>query len=153
MSNNYAPIKIEEGDRRYFVADVSPEQVPNKEYWKSLYASFTPEFYRHLLTFFLTIDISNWNIKEIPITQIKIQLIQFSKSICTVFIQTHIEQFRDGFPKADAFLEFKKWCKSNNYKQENQQDFRLGVLQFCEDLESTYKLKNQYITQIESHNE
>lgn len=45
LSNNFAPVKISEGDRRYFVLEVWSQMIDNFEYFKKSNESFTPEFY------------------------------------------------------------------------------------------------------------
>lgn len=131
LSNNFAPVKISEGDRRYFVLEVSSQMKDNFEYFKKLNESFTPEFYANLMKFLMTIDISGWDKRIIPMTTAKKQIIEFSKSPYAVFIQSQIQTFKVGFPRKDAFDIYKSWCKENEYKIGTHQKFKEGILKYC----------------------
>lgn len=72
---NFAPIKIEEGDRRYVVIETS-HVVPSKEYFENLHKTFTDDFYRNLLCMFLNVDISQWDKTNIPMTAAKETVIE-----------------------------------------------------------------------------
>ena len=58
LSNNFAPLKIEEDDIRFLVMETSSEKRGDHEYFNQLYQLFTPEFYSNLLSFFGYRDIS-----------------------------------------------------------------------------------------------
>ena len=79
VSNNILPIKIENGDRRYVVVNCSEKMKGNTEYFDTLFESFTQEFYEHLFTFFLQRDISKWNYRLIPNTQLRTDIIEACK--------------------------------------------------------------------------
>ena len=153
LSNNFAPIKIEEGDRRYLVSEVSAEQIINEAYFGPLNATFTPEFYSHLLTFFLSRDISNWQRKRIPMTTRKEEIISASKSKYYLFIQEKITKFASGYIRSESFKDFKKWCSENGYTAGNNQDYKLEILTYCSEWRPGpqfekrpyfYKLKAEY---------
>jgi hypothetical protein len=54
ISNNYLPIKIENGDRRYVLWKTSNECKNNFEYFDGLHKTFNTEFYYMVYNFSLT---------------------------------------------------------------------------------------------------
>ena len=143
ISNNFAPIKIEEGDRRYFVLEVSSEHIHDQEYFQNILNSLTDEFYSNFLTFLMRIDISGWDRFNIPLTPAKKAIMEFSKSPYSTFIQYTISSFIRGFEKVSAFKTYKDWCNENGYIIGNVQNFRLGLLQYCE--EKNIRLQNKKV--------
>lgn len=141
ISNNFAPIKIEEGDRRYFVLEVSSEHLNDREYFNNIINSLTDEFYSNFLTFLMRIDTTNWDKFNIPLTPAKKAIMEFSKSPYSTFIQSTIHSFLRGFAKDNAFKTYKEWCNENGYIVGNLQNFRVGVLKFCE--EKTITVQNK----------
>jgi hypothetical protein len=75
VSNNFLPIKIENGDRRYVIFKTSHECKNNFEYFDGLYKMFITEFYYTLYNYFINIDLNNFNTRLIPITDIKNDMI------------------------------------------------------------------------------
>lgn len=145
VSNNFAPIKITENDRRYLVIEVSSERRVDIAYFTQLKQSLTEEFYSHLLTFFMKINLSEWDRLKIPMTPAKQAIIEFCKSPYQTFIQLFITNFIQGYPKKEAYTTYKKWCEENGYNSGTVQEFRLGMLKYCFDSKptSTYKLKEE----------
>ncbi|OHS94020.1 Poxvirus D5 protein [Tritrichomonas foetus] len=88
-SNNAVPVKITEGDRRYVVYDVSEKMKGCFDYFKELCSSFTPEFYSHLLSYFLVNDISEFNPRVIPMTEVKASMMEATTSLVKQFLMVH----------------------------------------------------------------
>lgn len=152
ISNNFAPIKIEEGDRRYVVIEVSSEKRSNFEYFRELNETFTEEFYRHLLTFFLEVNLENWDRLRIPMTRAKQAIIEFCKSPYSTFIQNYINRFVEGCNKQESYNEYKEWCSRNGYKSGTVQNYRMGILKFCEEVSAIgSETKNLYRLKRESY--
>lgn len=133
LSNNFAPIRIDEGDRRYFVVEISQEKRNDQEYFGQLFDSFTDEFYENLLTYFMQNDISRWIPSNIPMTRAKQMIIEYCKPRYKVFIQMNIEKFIKGFINSEAYNQYKKWCTNNNYDVGRKDDFRTGIMKFCDE--------------------
>ena len=96
LSNNFFPVKIEASDRRYFVLIVNGKYSENKQFWKSLKNTFTPDFYKALTKFFQNWDISNYEPREIPITQAKETLMLVSQTPQDRFIRENYAVLRNG---------------------------------------------------------
>jgi hypothetical protein len=72
VSNNLLDIKIEGSDRRYIVYKKSNNYKNNFEYFNNLNNLFNTDlFYNNLLSFFKNYDISKYNPRIIPITEMK----------------------------------------------------------------------------------
>ena len=132
LSNNYAPIPIEQGDRRYFVLEVSSDKMKDFNYFHQLKQLYEiPAFYENLLTFFMKNDISSWDRRRIPMTERKKEIIEFTKSQETVFIQAFIQDFMVGVKRDEAFKRYQKWCKINGYRSGTQKDFKVNIKVHC----------------------
>lgn len=151
LSNNFAPLKIEEDDRRFLVMETSSEKRGDHEYFSQLHRSFTPEFYSNLLAFFGYHDISLFDPSVIPLTNEKTDIINFFKNPYFMFIQKNLIQFKKGFPRKTVFETYKMWCTEIGFAPGTQQKFRISVLKYCREKrilgsqEECYQLKNEMI--------
>ena len=123
-TNNAFPVKIEAGDRRYVVLQVSGKYKGQFNYFKSLMDSCTKEFYDNLLTFFMNYDLSTFNVREIPMTEAKEDIINASKSPIDQFICDHYNELVKGMICSDALV-----CKPADMKDKN---FQLSIKDKCE---------------------
>lgn len=147
LSNNFAPVKIDEDDGRYCVIEVSNDKRGDTKYFEKLYSSFSLEFYNNLLTYFLKLDISNFDPSRIPMTDAKRAIIDFCKSTIQRYIQDRYKKYLVGFPKKEAFQDYKSWCISQDIiKPGSHQEFKLEIRKYCSEENSkdkplVYKLK------------
>jgi hypothetical protein len=65
------PIKIENGDSRYVEFKCSDASKNNFDYFSRLNDMFTDDFYTNLHNYFKSFDISTFNPRVIPITDLK----------------------------------------------------------------------------------
>ena len=103
-TNNSFPVKIDSGDRRYVVLDCNGKHKGDFDYFKTLCDGFDDEFYDNLLTFFIKRDISTFEVRDIPMTEAKQDLIDASKSPIDQWICDNYNNLCDGIPCADALL-------------------------------------------------
>ncbi|KAA6400330.1 MAG: hypothetical protein EZS28_004147 [Streblomastix strix] len=94
--NNIFPIQIENNDRHYVVFKCNSVHRRDLAYFTNLCNSFDEEFYINLFTFFMTREISQFNPRNIPMTQAKKDIIRASKSKVDDIIIDHFKQFKDG---------------------------------------------------------
>jgi hypothetical protein len=99
VTNHQDSIKLEEGDRRYFVLETSDQRVGDHEYYSGLFESFQhPEFYSTLLSYFLRMDTTTLNVHMPLETEAKKEMMETSQSYAEAFI------------RSDAFLNlFGDW--------------------------------------------
>lgn len=124
-TNNAFPVKIEVGDRRYVVLHVNGKFKSNFDFFNNLYNSFNKEFYDNLLTYFMKRDLSEFNVRLIPSTEAKEDLIDASKTPIDQWICDHYNELvNEGIQCTDA---------SNGRPQEMKlKAFQLAIKDKCE---------------------
>ena len=132
LSNNKTPIKVEGGDRRYVVCEVSDAHKCDFDYFEKLCDGFTKDFYDNLFTFFMKRDITKFNPRKLPETEAKKELIEASKSSYELFIQDNIQAFVLGWVPQEAFEAFKTWSDSNRFASCSSKTFYSNMLTYCE---------------------
>lgn len=122
VSNNNIPIKIEGFDRRYVVTHTSNEHRGDWNYFGKLANSFTSEFYENLFTFFMTVDISNTNLRMIPSTEAKENIKEASMSSYELFAREYYDQIHEitGPQLFDMYCSF---VKNNHFKDCSSRTF------------------------------
>ena len=143
VTNNSYPVKIESGDRRYVVLACNGKYKNNNDFWTNMYNSFTPEFYSHLLTYFINRDITEFNPRIIPLTEAKQDLIEASRSPVELFICDHYNELCKGMLCSEALLN--KPCEIK------ERSFQLQLKDKCDKKRETkgdrkwyYILKDEY---------
>lgn len=138
ISNNIAPVLIEEDDRRFVVCGVSSARVNDENYFNTFRSSLNDVFYTNLLTYFLRNNITNWNRFQIPMTNAKKIIMNYSRSPVSIFIQENHSKFQSGYQSSVAYKEYRKWCSSNGFKPCDIQEFELKISKYCDILESNH---------------
>ena len=152
VSNNDAPIKIENGDRRYVVLEASSVHKGDFDYFTELHKNFDDEFYNNLFTFFMKRDISRFNPRKIPMTEAKKQIMELSKSSFELFIEEYNEKLSEGMNKQQAFAWYKTFAQDNGFQLCNIKTFGMNMCKYCETkrvrlggkLEWRYQLKDEF---------
>ena len=124
VTNNAYPVKIEIGDRRYVVFQCNGKYKGNDSYFKQIHDSFNKDFYDNLFTFFMSYDLSTFNVRKIPMTEAKQDLIEASKSPIDVWINDHYDSLVKGMSCSDALV-----CKPADMKDKN---FQLSIKDKCD---------------------
>ena len=115
LSNFFDPVKVEGGDRRYVVCEVSEEHKDDRAYFEPILSGCTEEFYQNLFTFFMKRDVKGVDFSKIPKTEIRQVLMDASKSSYELFIQDFIKDFKKGFKTDKAYSYYKMWASINGY--------------------------------------
>lgn len=116
VTNNPYPVKIETGDRRYLVLHVNGKHKGDLAYFKALYNKFTDEFYDNLMTFFVKRDISEFNPRDIPMTEAKEDLIEASRSPMDQWINDHYDELVNGLSCEAAMISKPEMLKDKNFQ-------------------------------------
>jgi hypothetical protein len=132
-SNNENCIKMGQRDRRYDVKEVSDIYVGKiDEYFIPLHATFTDEMMTHLLKFFQDMDVSDFNPRIPPCSEIKKELQESQK------------------PEVQAFIEEFDWRDEDGNDRRSQgmlldEIHRIGYLRYCrtKEIDGMYKVKPQ----------
>jgi hypothetical protein len=93
VSNNYLPIKIENGDRRYVIHKTSDACKNHFEYFDGLNKTITHDFFNMLYNCSLSKDIIDFNARIIPITDIKNYMIESCKESWLLFFKDNKKNF------------------------------------------------------------
>ena len=122
VSNNNIPIKIETTDRRYLVTKTSDKHRGDFEYFDKLCDGFNQDFYENLFTFFMMLDTKNYNLRKIPNTESKENIIEASMSSYELFVRECWEQIENVsgpnlFEMYNRFIERNKFaaCSSRTF--------------------------------------
>ena len=116
VSNNNVPIKIEGTDRRYMVTKTSDKHRGDFKYFDNLCDSFTTEFYENLFTFFMKLDVRNYNLREIPDTEAKELIKEASMSSYELFAREYYDEIKNitGPDLSNMYCQFVEKNKFNN---------------------------------------
>ena len=129
VSNNNVPIKIEATDRRYMVTKTSDEKRGDFEYFDKLCDSFTPDFYENLFTFFMMLDVSNYNLRKIPTTESKETIKEASMTSYELFVRSHYEEIKD-ITGPDLFNLYNEFIEKNKFRECSSRTFISNMKQF-----------------------
>lgn len=120
-SNQDAPVKIEAGDRRYFMFDMDPAKYGDKEYFDALMKYMSDERnLKAIYEYMMSIDISNVNwINDRPITETYDEVRAESVDVVTKFLINAAQQLENSTEPAAFYGEqlynvFTRWCLINN---------------------------------------
>ena len=118
ISNNFAPVNVEEGDRRYMMTECSDKYKGDFDYFEKLVNGFDESFYEHLLTYFMNKDISDFNPRRIPMTNIKREVIESKKSCYRLFVEEYYDEMNseEGLNCVDAYTYYIDFAKRNGFK-------------------------------------
>jgi hypothetical protein len=112
-TNNYNSIKLGQRDRRYFILEVSDKYVGKiAEYFTPLAETFTDEMKTHLLKFFLEYDITRFNPRIPPLTDLKRELLNEQKPFAQLFIE-EMELPEDGICLDVLWERYIEYCDRN----------------------------------------
>ena len=115
ISNNFNSVKIDKDDRRFVVIDVSSRYKGNYEYFSNLIESFNEEFYSNLLTYFMKKDLSEFDVRKIPFTRAKQELIEMNKTPYQMFYEEFYEKFVSGWNCTECYRRYKEFAKENEF--------------------------------------
>ena len=129
VSNNNIPIKIENSDRRYLVTTTSDDHLKDYKYFDNLFAQFNEQFYENLFTFFMTLDISNTNLRRIPETEAKDTIVEASMSSYELFVRENYEFIHD-ITGPRLFELYNEFVERNKFATCSSRTFIANIKQF-----------------------
>ena len=149
LSNHFAPVKIEGGDRRYVVTHSSSVHKGDDAYFDKLFESFKDkDFYDNLFTFFMKRDISKYNPRKIPDTEVRKAIQDVSKSAYESFVQQYIKDFIEGIECKEAYNLYVIYAKDNGYSQANVKTFKTNILPFADYKQVRRNGKRPYVYKL-----
>jgi hypothetical protein len=96
-TNNEIPVKISPSDRRFFVLEVSDKHKDGFDYFADLKKERTKQFYEELTEFFLNYNISNFNVRKVPFTFAKSNLIMRSSENLDEWVFEHFDELNSAY--------------------------------------------------------
>ena len=135
VSNNDIPIKIEATDRRYLVTKTSDARRGDFDYFDRLCDSFTPEFYEHLFTFFMMMDVSKTNLRKIPSTDAKETIKEASLSSYELFARECYNEI-NNVTGPDLFNMYCEFVERNKFKTCSSRTFVSNIKRFTGEAKS-----------------
>jgi hypothetical protein len=108
-TNNDYPIKIEKGDRRYYVLMVSGRYKHDKQYFNDYYKACNgDDFFNNLMTYYMYHSTSFTEVRDPPMTEEKEAVIDASRSPIDLFIAQHYDELLEGW-KCDECRDAKPY--------------------------------------------
>ena len=112
-SNNPIPLRIAPDDARFCVIRVSSDRKEDVPYFRWLAEHCTKDFYEHLMYLFMNLDISDFEHRDIPLTEAKAIIQEASRDSLDSFVITHFQDLHN-ITGSDTFDLFKRFCKESN---------------------------------------
>jgi hypothetical protein len=119
LSNNNSPVKVEQGDRRYFMFDTNSEKIGDKAYFDAFSEYCENECnLKALYEYLLSVDISgvNW-ITDRPRTEAYEQLQAIFVDVVYQFLINFVQKYdeEEYYGSASVLYDiFQTWCSNNN---------------------------------------
>lgn len=150
-SNNYSNIvKVEAGDRRWFILNSDNSLANDTDYFDNFYKNvFNVVNGKHFYHYLANLDLSNWNYRKIPMTELKQSLMEKSLPQFLIFL---ISYYANKKPLEDCIVNDEDdikliSCVYDDFKQmfpKNQMNSRSFAI-------SLYKLNDGFKTSKIKH--
>ena len=85
------------------------------DYFGKLSNSFTPEFYEKLFTFFITMNIKDYNLRKLLNTTAKETIKEASMSSYELFVRDHYDEIVD-ISGPDLFQKYDDFVQKNKFQ-------------------------------------
>ncbi len=123
-SNEYHPIELEESDRRYLVTKTSSKHIGDQAYFDVLVALQKKQaFYEHLMRFFMDRDLTNFNSRKPPQTELKDEMKQASWTTIDWFVREKLDELT-FVCKSELWGLFVEYATRGNHKNKyTESDF------------------------------
>ncbi|GET54088.1 poxvirus D5 protein [Rhizophagus irregularis DAOM 181602=DAOM 197198] len=138
LSNHAMPIRIEMGDERFVALNVSAKYKGNREYFGSLVKVLeNPDTASSFMSYLLSRDLTSFNPRSIPDTQMKRELIEASIPNPQRFIQYYLEMMWPDncdtleIPCTNFYSTYQNWCsEKGENKTLSDNKFGMEIKQF-----------------------
>lgn len=118
-SNSEKPVHIEETDRRYFVLKFDKPTFPN--YFTTLATVLTQDTANHFYTYLMNLDLASIDLRVIPMTEGKQELIDLSTPKDILFIKEHY--WNDYLPTQTVYDAYVLWCERNGHQKRSTKEW------------------------------
>ena len=151
-TNNYDPIKTEQGDRRTLIIRCSDENKGNNEYFKRLTDKLNNyNTLRSIYWCYKKTDISKWECRNIPRTEYQKTIMESSKHPVQLFMENFIAENETeehvDLTGSELITEFTTWCNLNNFKKHSDID----VAKFMKQLRTQFNIPKELMAEKKSN--
>ena len=156
-SNYDNPISINNDDRRYCIIKSSDKFKGDFEFFKQL-KELPNDFYDNLLSYFLKVDLKDFNPRDFPITEARENLIENNLSKTDFFILNNLELLNDGLQlkeiirlynsTADPLKHTKYYSYEINGNLEDFKTFLFEIKNKCSEKQATIDYKHVKIYKL-----
>jgi hypothetical protein len=112
-TNNPEPVLLEESDRRFLLINPSDRLVGSD--WIDIHTKLENPYWIHAIGEYLeTVDISGWNPRKFPITDIKRDILELTKCPEKMFLEQWVCDIDGGVLGKDLYKEYRNYCFDND---------------------------------------
>jgi len=117
FTNNYGPIKPSQSDRRYCCIEANCDRANDHEYWGQIYQLKNDKSGQHMFYYLAQLDLSEYNPRDIPLTQWKRELKEISIDpvikACINYIKNSTDENINFIPIRDLYTEYSSIYKGH----------------------------------------
>ena len=156
-SNYDDPITINNDDRRYCIIKTSDKFKGDFEFFKQL-KELPNDFYDNLLSYFLKIDLKDFNPRKFPITEARENLIENNLSKTDFFILNNLDLLNEGLQlkeiirlynsTTDQLKHFKYYSYEINGSLEDFKSFNSEIKNKCSEKQTVIDYKHVKIYKL-----
>jgi hypothetical protein len=108
-TNHPEPVKFEESDRRFML--INPSSRLLKSDWSDIQDKLNrPSWLRAIAEYLLSIDLTDWNPRKFPITDVKKDIMDLTVSAEKKFLQQWVCDNPEGLVGKDLYKIYKDYC-------------------------------------------
>jgi hypothetical protein len=123
-TNNPDPVLLEESDRRFLLINPSDRMVQSD--WNTIYSNIAKHTWIKAIGNYLeAVDLTDWNPRKFPVTEIKKDMMELTKSSEKLFLEQWKCDCPDGLLGKDLYKEYKNYCI------EHELPFTKSSMSFC----------------------
>lgn len=108
-TNNSDPVLLEESDRRFLLINPSDRLVQTD--WNNVYSNISKNTWiRAIGNYLETVDLTDWNPRKFPVTEIKKDMMELTKSSERLFLEQWKCDSPNGLLGKDLYKEYRCYC-------------------------------------------
>jgi hypothetical protein len=113
-TNKGNPVDFTEGERRFVLYDYSPDKKGDLDYWKKVReVLFTPEGGKAVADWLLSLDLSAFNVRQLPVNEYQEFIVEAEESVEQKFInQLTTEEWTK---MTNLYTDYVSFCTENSY--------------------------------------
>ncbi|GMO20442.1 MAG: hypothetical protein Ta2E_11670 [Mycoplasmoidaceae bacterium] len=110
---------------------------------------------------FKSYDITKFNTRDIPMTDLKLEMKEACKESWLLFFEAILERFNLKYDVTKAYHDYSRYCENENYQAFGNKMFKLKILSVPDEIRTTkdnktlryYAMKNNLRTRYDMDND